>query len=511
MPPSVNAGPNQAIIMPTNSASLSGSATDSDGSIVSRSWSKVSGPAGGTISNTSINNPTISNLNNIGTYRYRFTATDDDGATVSDDMEISVSAVPIVAPTITFTSSPSTITAGDSSDLTWTVTGTADSCWASGDWSGWKTFTGTDVEAVAPAVDATYRIECWNSGVSSGVEEVDVVVNPAVTPTANINAPNCEITAGNSSCFTSVNWSSANTTGPISVVEETTVFSSSPNNPGTSREIDYGDTSFSFIDNGTVLDSDTATASCASGTAWNAGSGLCVSVTPADASLNAVQAIPGTTYDPVTGETSGNQIRLDIGNTSTTQIPSGTGINFEVREDNFSGPNIYSGTFTTTQNITQTTSETQTFTLTGVGYVPGIYPLFVTITPPGSIDSDVGNNRGGPTNLNIQLADPDTMDVDTNVDIIRQGNNADVEVTVESNTYEVTCELSGPQLPAPPAAGGVISGITAGPGNPYNGVFTAGPLTRASEYTLSCMEVISGVTFDPVSAIVEVVPTIQEI
>ena len=94
------------------------------------------------------------------------------------------------APTLTLSASPSSITAGNSSTLTWTVTGTADSCSASGGWSGSKAFTGTNNTSVSPAVTTSYSLECWNSGVSSGVRSTTVTVGAANSvPTATINLP----------------------------------------------------------------------------------------------------------------------------------------------------------------------------------------------------------------------------------------------------------------------------------------------------------------------------------
>ena len=44
-------GPTQTIVLPTNTAILSGSGNDPDGTISAYQWTKVSGPAAGTITN----------------------------------------------------------------------------------------------------------------------------------------------------------------------------------------------------------------------------------------------------------------------------------------------------------------------------------------------------------------------------------------------------------------------------------------------------------------------------
>lgn len=82
---------------------------------------------------------------------------------------------PPQTPTLTFSGSPTTISPGGASTLTWTVTN-ADSCWASGGWTGWKAFSGTNNQQVTPSVTTTYSLECFNGGVSSGVKNVVITV-----------------------------------------------------------------------------------------------------------------------------------------------------------------------------------------------------------------------------------------------------------------------------------------------------------------------------------------------
>ena len=95
--PVVSAGPDQTVTLPTSSVTLAGSATDPDGTIKTYVWSKPAGPSQFTISSTSIANPVISAMV-AGTYTFRLTATDNSGATASDDMNI------IVNPAATTTS-----------------------------------------------------------------------------------------------------------------------------------------------------------------------------------------------------------------------------------------------------------------------------------------------------------------------------------------------------------------------------------------------------------------------
>jgi hypothetical protein len=90
-PPTANAGPDQTIKFPVlSTVTLSGSGSDSDGSIVSYSWTKVSG-IGGNITSPNSASTTVTGLV-VGTYVFRLTVTDNKGATATDDVTITVRA-----------------------------------------------------------------------------------------------------------------------------------------------------------------------------------------------------------------------------------------------------------------------------------------------------------------------------------------------------------------------------------------------------------------------------------
>ncbi|MCG7859500.1 PKD domain-containing protein, partial [Flavihumibacter sediminis] len=94
--PTANAGSNRSITLPTNSTSLSGSGADTDGTITSYRWSQVSGPNTATIATTTAASTGVSNLIE-GTYVFRLTVTDNDGARDADDVTVTVNPAPVAA------------------------------------------------------------------------------------------------------------------------------------------------------------------------------------------------------------------------------------------------------------------------------------------------------------------------------------------------------------------------------------------------------------------------------
>lgn len=88
--PTVDAGPKQLIVLPKNKLVLKGKASDPDGEIVKYFWEKVSGGKA-KLSNKNTATLKVSNLEE-GNYRFRFTATDNDGARKSNAVNVRVKA-----------------------------------------------------------------------------------------------------------------------------------------------------------------------------------------------------------------------------------------------------------------------------------------------------------------------------------------------------------------------------------------------------------------------------------
>ncbi len=88
--PIVFAGEDAALTLPNNSLVLDGSAQDPDGgAIVSFSWTQISGPNTAMFDDTTIADPTISDLVE-GVYVFELSATDDENETGSDQVTITV-------------------------------------------------------------------------------------------------------------------------------------------------------------------------------------------------------------------------------------------------------------------------------------------------------------------------------------------------------------------------------------------------------------------------------------
>ena len=96
VPPMVNAGSDQVITLPVNQVTLSGSAIDADGSIVSYAWVKMTGPAA-FIMDASSASTVVAGLTE-GVYTFRLTVRDNSGATATDFVQVTVIRNANVAP-----------------------------------------------------------------------------------------------------------------------------------------------------------------------------------------------------------------------------------------------------------------------------------------------------------------------------------------------------------------------------------------------------------------------------
>ncbi len=196
--PKANAGADKTITLPTNTTTLNGSGTDADGTIATYVWSKVSGPAGGTIGTANAASTNITGLLQ-GTYVFRLTVTDNAGATGTDDVQIIVNAAPAPpanqAPkanagadkTITLPATTTTLN-GSGTDADGTITTYV---WSKV--SGPPAGGGAIATANAASTNITgllqgtyvFRLTVTDNAGATGTDDVQVIVNAAPAPPAN--------------------------------------------------------------------------------------------------------------------------------------------------------------------------------------------------------------------------------------------------------------------------------------------------------------------------------------
>ena len=93
-PPVANAGNNQTILLPLNSAILNGSqSSDKDGTIAAYSWSEISGPSAADIETPKLVSTNVTTLVK-GTHKFELKVTDNEGAIGRDTVTIIVDSEP---------------------------------------------------------------------------------------------------------------------------------------------------------------------------------------------------------------------------------------------------------------------------------------------------------------------------------------------------------------------------------------------------------------------------------
>ena len=185
-PPTANAGADKTITLPTNSVSLTGSATDADGTIGSYAWTKISGPTTFTITSPSSASTTVTGLVQ-GTYVFRLTATDNALATGTDDVQVIVNtannALPVANAgtdlTITLPTNSVTLT-GSGTDADGTI---ASYLWTkiSGPTQGTINTPAAAQTTLSNLVQGTYvfELKVTDNLTATGTDNVTVVVNPS--------------------------------------------------------------------------------------------------------------------------------------------------------------------------------------------------------------------------------------------------------------------------------------------------------------------------------------------
>ena len=185
--------------MPANSANLTGTGIDTDGTISSYSWVKIAGPAAGTIVTANAATTTVNNLVQ-GVYQYELTVTDNNGATGKDTVRVTVNAAVNIAPAANAGADIAITLPANSANLTGTgidTDGTISSyAWVkiAGPAAGTIINPATATTTLTSLVQGVYQFQLIvtdNNG-AIGKDTVQVTVNEAVNinqiPVANAGA-----------------------------------------------------------------------------------------------------------------------------------------------------------------------------------------------------------------------------------------------------------------------------------------------------------------------------------
>ncbi len=177
-----------------SSSTLTWSSTEATTCAAKVDWSNAIGTSG---------SQSTGALNSIKTYNYSITCSNEGGTTTK-----SASVTVLAAPQITnFSASPTSVTTGGSSTLSWT-TANATSCTASGGWSGAKSTSGSQSTGVLGAT-TSYTLTCSNT-VGSTQSSTSVTFSSGVAsspPVVTINAASPTVGVGGNAVLT---WSATN-------------------------------------------------------------------------------------------------------------------------------------------------------------------------------------------------------------------------------------------------------------------------------------------------------------
>jgi hypothetical protein len=185
VPPIVAVGADKILTLPSNSFSVTATASDPNGTITAYSWTKVSGP---TATLAGANTITLSASSLLaGTYVFRLTVTDNSGLTAFDEMTVTVLSSgqsPIVNvgadKTLTLPSNPFSVTA-TASDPDGTVTAYS--------WTKVSGPTATMVGGSTITMSASsllagtyvFRLTVTDNSARTAFDELTVIVNPVST------------------------------------------------------------------------------------------------------------------------------------------------------------------------------------------------------------------------------------------------------------------------------------------------------------------------------------------
>ena len=195
-PPIASAGTAQAITLPLNVVTLTGSGTGTNGATISSySWTKTSGPAAGTISIPLANTTLVTGLVQ-GTYVFTLTVTDNHGLTAASNVTITVNPLINQAPVANAGSNTSITLPTNNTTLNGTGSSDADGTIASYAWSktsGPSSYTIANASAASTALSNlvqgvyVFTLQVTDNAGATASSSVTITVNPAANqaPVAN--------------------------------------------------------------------------------------------------------------------------------------------------------------------------------------------------------------------------------------------------------------------------------------------------------------------------------------
>jgi gliding motility-associated-like protein len=434
-PPTANAGPDRSLVLPTNSINLNGSGSDPDGSITTYLWTKQSGPAA-TLTNA--NTPTLQLTNLVqGSYVFRLTVTDNNGATHFDEATVTVSAAnqaPVANAggnkTIQLPTNSTTLN-GSGSDSDGTITAYL---WTkvSGP-TATMTNTTSATLTLTNLLEGTYvfRLRVTDNNGATGTNDATVTIQAAnAPPVANAGAPQTLILPNNS---TTLNGSGSDSDGNITAYLWEKLSGSTATLAGTTTpnlsltNLVEGTYTFRL----TVTDNNGATGS----------SQVTITVLPATVNQSpVVNAGPNITLTLPTDA-------VDI--TGTASDPDGTISSY--LWEKLSGPSAtLTGTTTATLSLTNLVEGVYVFRLTVTDNLGATASDDVTVTVTSSNQPPIvsaGSNQlivlpTSSTTLNATASDPDGT-IASYLWILTSGPNAPTLGGATTSTLSVSGMIAG--------------------------------------------------------------------
>jgi len=366
-PPTVSAGSDPTITLPTNSVTLTGSATATSGTnISSEAWTQTSGPSTATISKpTGSVTTTVSNLV-AGTYVFTFTATNNSGQSASSSTDVVVNPLTASSATVPVVSAGSAQTVtGTSATLTGTSTAATGTTLSTETWketSGPNTAaisksSGSLSTAVSGLVAGTYvfTLTTTNNLGQSVSSTVTVVVNAATTTSTVpvVSAGSAQSLSGSSSFLQGTATAASGTTLSSESWKET----SGPNTATINKPSGSLSTAISNLEVGTYVFTFTAT----NNLDQSASSTITVVVKSAATTTSTTSTVPVVSAGSAQS-LSGNSSFLQ----GTATVASGTKLSSESWKET-SGPNtatINQPTGSLSTAISGLEAGTYVFTLT---------------------------------------------------------------------------------------------------------------------------------------------------